>query len=171
MVIDMSSIPEWVNMEDKHIKPDDGELCVVVPLLSCDYAPTIMQWDSKYERFLNVSEGFALDAKCNIEQWTPRYVESRFVRFWKPLGLPTYVDELVRKRISEWHIERRRAVTVGGDATKEKVIATLRNELRCVRKAELCDRQCAKCELVMEDDDIIAALKYAINAVEKMDHR
>ena len=47
-----------------------------------------------------------------------------------------------------------------------KVISILQNELQCVKEAEFCDRQCAKCRLVMEDDDIIAALECAIQAIK-----
>ena len=170
VVIDMPNSPEWVDMKDKYIKPEDGELCIVIPLLACDHAPVIMQWDKEYERFLNVSEGFELDAKCDIWRWEPKYVESPYVRLWKPLGLPKDVDTLVKKRIKEWNIKRRRTAKIGDNMTGEKAITLLRNEIECVKSCDTCDRDCGKCSLVRESGDIIDALEYGIRAIRFMDN-
>ena len=54
--------------------------------------------------------------------------------------------------------------------SSEKVIDILDNELRCVVRAEKgCDRQCEKCDLVRDSDEIIVAYVTAINAIHDLD--
>ena len=51
--------------------------------------------------------------------------------------------------------------------TREEAIKILENEKECVNRAEYCDRQCGKCELVKEDNIILKALDIAIEALEQ----
>lgn len=50
----------------------------------------------------------------------------------------------------------------------DKVVKTLQNEMACVIRADQkrCDRDCAKCDLVMPVEQIVEAYATAINAVE-----
>ena len=54
---------------------------------------------------------------------------------------------------------------------KNKVIEILKNEINCVKAAEYCTRECNKCSLVKNANDILAALTIAIDTVEKEDKR
>lgn len=51
--------------------------------------------------------------------------------------------------------------------TKEIVIDILKNEINCVKAAEYCTRECNKCSLVKNSEDILTALTVAIDTVEK----
>lgn len=51
--------------------------------------------------------------------------------------------------------------------TKETVIDILRNEINCVKAAEYCTRECNKCSLVRDSEDILTALTIAIDTIEK----
>lgn len=51
--------------------------------------------------------------------------------------------------------------------TKEIAIDILKNEINCVKAAEYCTRECNKCSLVRNSNDILAALAIAIDIVEK----
>ena len=51
--------------------------------------------------------------------------------------------------------------------TKEIVIDILKNEINCVKAAEYCTRECDRCSLVRDSNDILAALAIAINTIEK----
>ena len=41
------------------------------------------------------------------------------------------------------------------------------NEIRCIQRSKICDRDCAKCELVKEDKPLIEAYGVAVLAIEK----
>ena len=43
----------------------------------------------------------------------------------------------------------------------------MENEIRCIRRSKVCDRNCFKCELVKEDKPLIEAYGVAILAIEK----
>lgn len=47
----------------------------------------------------------------------------------------------------------------------EEAIDIITNESRCVRKASYCDRDCASCELVRPDGDILTAYSIAMKAI------
>ena len=51
--------------------------------------------------------------------------------------------------------------------TKEQAIWILDNEKKCICRAATtkCDRDCASCELVLPDDAILEAYKYAEDAI------
>jgi hypothetical protein len=51
----------------------------------------------------------------------------------------------------------------------EEVISILENEKKCVEIAESgkCDRNCAKCEIVMDSKQILNAYEIAIKELEK----
>lgn len=54
--------------------------------------------------------------------------------------------------------------------SNEEAINVLDNELRCVVRAEKgCDRQCEKCDLVRDTNEIIVAYVTAINALVSID--
>jgi len=52
--------------------------------------------------------------------------------------------------------------------TRKEVHDIMENELRCVQRAEThcCDRECEKCDLLMNTDDIIKAYGYVIRMLE-----
>ena len=45
----------------------------------------------------------------------------------------------------------------------------MENEILCIRKAEVCDRDCGKCELVKETGPLLEAYDMAIKALETND--
>ena len=45
----------------------------------------------------------------------------------------------------------------------------MENELRCVQRGNICDRDCAKCPLVKDDKELIEAYGYVIKALEGFD--
>lgn len=51
--------------------------------------------------------------------------------------------------------------------TRVEAIKILENEKECVKRAEYCNRQCGKCELVKEDKIILKTFDIAIEALEQ----
>lgn len=51
--------------------------------------------------------------------------------------------------------------------TIEKAIALMRTEKACILKADVCDRDCSKCELVRKTEDLLSAYDLAIKALER----
>ncbi|MBD5129790.1 MAG: hypothetical protein HDT43_07685 [Ruminococcaceae bacterium] len=51
--------------------------------------------------------------------------------------------------------------------TIEKAIALMKNEVACIERANNCDRDCEKCELVREDTELLTAYSMAIAALER----
>lgn len=47
----------------------------------------------------------------------------------------------------------------------ERAISIIENEKECVYRANMCDRDCANCELLMSDSDIFEAYDTAISAL------
>ena len=43
----------------------------------------------------------------------------------------------------------------------------MKNEIRCIQRASYCDRDCAKCNLVKEEEPLLEAFGMAIKALEK----
>ena len=55
--------------------------------------------------------------------------------------------------------------------TCEEVHNIMENELRCVQRASTCccNRECDKCDLLMDTDKIISAYGYVIRMLENED--
>lgn len=53
--------------------------------------------------------------------------------------------------------------------TAHKAKEYMENEIRCIQRASYCDRDCAKCELVKEEQPLLEAFGVAIQALEKME--
>lgn len=52
--------------------------------------------------------------------------------------------------------------------TNEEAIEVIKTEKKCVlRNIKGCDRQCAKCDLVLPEDDILLAYDMAIRALSR----
>lgn len=51
--------------------------------------------------------------------------------------------------------------------TPQEAHEYMENEIRCIQRSKICDRNCAKCELVKEDKALIEAYGMAIIALEK----
>ncbi len=51
--------------------------------------------------------------------------------------------------------------------TIEKAIALMKTEKACILKADVCDRDCSKCELVRKTEDLLSAYDLAIRALER----
>ena len=47
------------------------------------------------------------------------------------------------------------------------VIEILKNELKCIDRANHCDRDCGNCDLVLEDTELIEAYERAIHSVKR----
>ena len=45
-------------------------------------------------------------------------------------------------------------------------IALMKNEKACIVKADTCDRDCAKCELIKKTEDLLSAYDMAICALK-----
>lgn len=46
-----------------------------------------------------------------------------------------------------------------------KIINILENELKCIKRANYCNRECTNCELVLEDTELIEAYVNAIRII------
>ncbi len=51
--------------------------------------------------------------------------------------------------------------------TEQEAKEYMENEILCIRRAETCDRDCGKCELVKETELLIEAYGAAIKALER----
>lgn len=49
--------------------------------------------------------------------------------------------------------------------TNERAVELMKIELQCINRAETCDRDCAKCELVQDTDELRKAYAIAISAL------
>lgn len=49
--------------------------------------------------------------------------------------------------------------------TKERTIEIIQTEKKCVARANICGRDCANCDLVMPEDNILTAYDRAIKAL------
>lgn len=49
--------------------------------------------------------------------------------------------------------------------TNERAIELMKIEMQCINRAETCDRDCAKCELVQDTDELRKAYAMAISAI------
>ena len=49
----------------------------------------------------------------------------------------------------------------------DKAIELMENEKTCIIKADTCDRNCAKCELLRDTKDLLSAYDLAIRALER----
>lgn len=52
--------------------------------------------------------------------------------------------------------------------TENKAKEYMENEIRCIQRANYCDRDCAKCSLVKEEEPLLEAFKEAIKALEEI---
>ena len=50
--------------------------------------------------------------------------------------------------------------------TNIKAINILENEIKCVERANYCNRDCANCDLVLKDSEIIDAYEKAIHSLK-----
>ena len=50
--------------------------------------------------------------------------------------------------------------------TIEEAIKLMKNEKACILKADTCDRDCAKCELLKKTEDLLSAYDMVIRALE-----
>lgn len=51
--------------------------------------------------------------------------------------------------------------------TIDEAIELMRNEKACALKADICNRDCSKCELVRKTEDLLSAYDMAIKALEQ----
>lgn len=49
--------------------------------------------------------------------------------------------------------------------TNKEAIAVIETEKKCVARANICDRDCAHCDLVLPEEDILLAYDMAIRAL------
>ena len=51
--------------------------------------------------------------------------------------------------------------------TIDEAIALMKNEKACIVKADICDRDCIKCELLRKTENLLSAYDMAIKALER----
>lgn len=51
--------------------------------------------------------------------------------------------------------------------TNERAIEIIQTEKKCVARANICDRDCANCHLVLPEEEILAAYDMAILALSR----
>ena len=51
--------------------------------------------------------------------------------------------------------------------TVEKTIELMKNKKRCIIKADICDRDCAKCELLKKTEDLLSAYDMVIKTLKQ----
>lgn len=49
--------------------------------------------------------------------------------------------------------------------TNERAVEIIQTEKKCVARANICDRDCANCDLVLPEEDILTAYDMAIKAL------
>ena len=54
------------------------------------------------------------------------------------------------------------------ESNNKNVIKIIENEIACVERANYCNRDCAKCDLLMVDNAIISAYKKSISALKNI---
>lgn len=87
------------------IRPQDKQLCVVIPKW-CDGLPMIAQYRRKSVD--GVGCFHILGTMSLISRFQPsdiKYQAISHIRFWKPLGLPADVNEMVLTEIEKWFEE------------------------------------------------------------------
>ena len=55
-----------------------------------------------------------------------------------------------------------------GEMDKSEIIEILENEIACVKAGATCNRRCEKCPFVLDEAEIISALRYAIASIYEM---
>lgn len=53
----------------------------------------------------------------------------------------------------------------------KEIIAIIENEMECVKRNNICDRDYANCELVKMDTEILTAYKKAIEILNNLDEK
>ena len=51
--------------------------------------------------------------------------------------------------------------------TNERAIEIIQTEKKCVARANICDRDCAHCHLVLPEEDILTAYDMAVLALSR----
>lgn len=87
-----------------NFRPQDKQLCVVVHKHGIPY-PNIYQWREEFSSFVDVYEKFLMDEYEENEYWSPSFAQMNNISFWKPLGLPSDVNERVLAEIEKWFEE------------------------------------------------------------------
>ena len=54
--------------------------------------------------------------------------------------------------------------------TNERAVEIIQTEKKCVARANICDRDCANCHLVLPEEEILAAYDMAIMALTECVH-
>lgn len=49
--------------------------------------------------------------------------------------------------------------------TNERAVEIIQTEKKCVARANICDRDCANCHLMMPEEEILAAYDMAIDSI------
>lgn len=93
------------------IRPQDKQLCVVIPNIVSKF-PMVCQWRLAPHNFVGI------DAFCDISEriyykntdivdkdFIPLYFGMGYIDRWKPLELPTDVNERVLAEIEKWFEE------------------------------------------------------------------
>ncbi len=52
---------------------------------------------------------------------------------------------------------------------RERALHLMKIEKECIERAEECDRECGKCDLVQDTEELLAAYDFVIGALEKED--
>ena len=81
-------------------RPKDRQLCAAIH----KYGGNTPWLHPKNDYFLDVSEKWNLDS-LGIDEWEPSFLEWWGVDRWKPLGIPTDVEERVLAEIEKWFEE------------------------------------------------------------------
>lgn len=50
---------------------------------------------------------------------------------------------------------------------EQEAIILMQNEITCINRADKCNRDCAKCDLLRDKDELLEAYNMAISALEK----
>lgn len=50
--------------------------------------------------------------------------------------------------------------------SREEAVKVIKTEMKCVKAANICGRECGECKLVLPDIDILTAYDMAIQALQ-----
>ena len=56
----------------------------------------------------------------------------------------------------------------GESMTENEAKEYMENEIRCIQRASYCDRECAKCNLVKEEEPLLEAFGVAVKSLEEI---
>ena len=121
----------------------------------------------KYAETKIVADFLSIGYKVEVGRRSKRSIIYSIIYVWDN-------DEDTKyRRIVIWAIEKEKENTINKVKNKEqkmtveKTIELMKNEKRCIIKADTCDRDCTKCELLKKTEDLLSAYDMVIKTLKQ----